>query len=513
MKRPTIGLGIAVIIFILLCTVACGGGDGPLAKGGINMIVVSGKARIQADEGDTSVMEGQEAVITAGDQIMADEAGVKLLLVDGSSLYLSPDTDLQVIAFSSEGTAKLRSQLKGRLEVEAASPLLTLEISTFVIEPLAVKPIQFTATPAVRDTTFELWIDGLNAHLTVEVGEVNVTYNDRTMTISAGSEVTAAPGGELALVEPTMTAVPTADLTPKITPDLTHPSPTIVATPTVAPQKYPAPGLSGPDDGSEFKGDETILLIWNTPTPLSQDEWYEVQLWREVDVPYTVVQWVKEGTWQVERKYYPGRYQWRIRIVRGQEGHKERDLSPPSQAWSFSWLSPPPTQTPTATTISSDMDVDLTAYLRGTRTEPGFAALSDDQVYGWEIYEEGQCVYGDAAVQIGETTHHFDKPGVEGQLPDPWEVKFEFAKELEEHTTNEAVCARYGAGFDHKKAWFWVGVLDGSSAVGKDKPYSLTMKLYEGNKLRKSIQVFFTVADVTEPGGDREKVHVTPPKR
>jgi hypothetical protein len=488
MKRLTIGLGIAVIIFILLCTVACGGGDGALAKGGINMIVVSGKARIQADEGDTSVVEGQEVVIAAGDQIMAGEAGVKLLLADGSLIYLSPDTDLQVVTFSSEGTARLRSQLKGRIEVEAASPLLTLEISTFVIEPLAMKKIQFTATPTVRDTTFGLWIDNVNhAHLTVEAGGVNVTHNDRTATISAGRE--AILDGKLVFIEPTATA----DLVPTITSDLVRPSPTATATPTVAPNyPYPPPGLSGPDNGSEFKGDETILLIWDTPTPLSQDEWYEVQLWKEKE-PFEVVQWVKEGTWQVERKYYPGRYQWRIRIVRGQEGRKEGDLSPSSQSWSFSWLSPvvPVSTVPTRTPVSgAPVDLNLTICLRGTRTESGFAALSDDQVYGWKIYEVGQCVYGDAAVQIGEEIYDFEKP-----LPDLWEVEFEFAKELEERTRNEDGCAEKGAGFEPKKAWFWVGTLDDHSAVGKDNPYSLTMKLYEGNRLQKSIQVFFTVAD------------------
>ena len=513
MKKLTIGLGIAVIIFILLCTVACGDGDGPLAKGGINMIVVSGQATIQSGGGNTSVVEGQEAVLATGDQVMADEAGVKLLLVDGSLLDLKPDTDLQVITFSSEGTARLRSQLKGRIEVEAASPLLTMEISTFVIEPLAVKTIQFTATPTVRDTNFRLWIDDVNnAHLTVEAGEVNVTHNDRTATISAGRE--AILGRKLTTVEPTAVATVTADLVPTIMSDLVRPFPAATATSTVVPNYlYPAPGLQGPGDGDDFEPNDDILLMWDTPIPLAEDEWYEVQLWREVDVPYTVVQRVKEGTWKVEPKYYPGRYQWRILIVRGQEGRKERDLSPPSQTWSFSWLSPV-VQAPTATTSPPDSGVvDLTAYLRGTRTERGFAALSDGQIYGWEIYEEGQCVYGDAAVQIGEMTYHFDKPGVEEQLPGPWEVKFEFAKELEEHTTNEAVCARYGAGFDHKKAWFWVGVLDGSSAMGEDKPYSLTMKLYEGNKLRKNIQVFFTVADVTEPGGGGEEVPDTLPTR
>ena len=97
MTRLTIGLGIAAIISTLLCTVACGGGDGSLAKGGINMVVMSGQARVQSDGGNTLVTEGQEAAITAGDQITADGAGVKLLLANGSLLHLSPDTELQLI--------------------------------------------------------------------------------------------------------------------------------------------------------------------------------------------------------------------------------------------------------------------------------------------------------------------------------------------------------------------------------------------------------------------------------
>jgi hypothetical protein len=79
-SKLTVGLGMAVIIFVLLGTVACGGSDGSLAKGGINTIVVSGQARIRNGEENTLVVEGQEAVITAGDQIMADETGVKMLL-------------------------------------------------------------------------------------------------------------------------------------------------------------------------------------------------------------------------------------------------------------------------------------------------------------------------------------------------------------------------------------------------------------------------------------------------
>jgi hypothetical protein len=484
--RLITGLGTAAMIFVLLCTVACGGGgDGSLAKGGINMIVVSGQARIQSGGGNTSVVEGQEAVITTGDQIMADdEAGVKLLLVDGSLLDLKPDTDLQVVTFSAEGTAKLR-QLKGRLEVQAASPLLTIEVSTSGSEGFALKTMQFTAAPAVRDTAFGLGIDGLSAHLTVEAGEVNVTKDDGTETISAGSEVQASPD-EL-IVSPTE-ASPGPTAVVMATDDLT-PTPTATAAATPTPELvFPPPGLVGPGDASNFKPSDDILLIWDTPpTPLAEDDWYEVQLWREGDVPYAVAQRTKEGTWKVERTYYPGRYQWRILIVRGQEG--QRDLSRPSQTWSFSWLSPV-VQAPTApTSLPVSGAVELTVYLRGTNNAQGFATFSAEKVSAGTIYNEGGTVYGDVAVWIGGTKYHFAQEPASGeptQLPDPYRLEFKFSDSL--------IAATEGMqpGFNPQKAQFWVGTLDCNSAV-PDKPYEIEMTLY-GGEARKH-KVSFLVAD------------------
>jgi hypothetical protein len=494
-SRLAIGLGIVVMIFVLLGTVACGGSDGSLAKGGLNLVVLSGQGRIGSDGGNTSVVEDQEAVVAFGDQITADEDGVKLLLANGSLLYLNPGTDLQVVTFSAEGMVKL-NQLKGQLEVEAGSPLLTVEISTSVTDAFVLKTMQFTATPTVRDTAFQLWLDGVDAHLTVESGEVQVTNDDRTETIPAGSEVKAMPGGELtvsqsvASVEPTATAVG-----PEITPSVTRPSPTATAAATVAP-KYPAPGLVGPDDGSNFKGDETILLIWNNPTPLSEDEWYEVQLWREGDVPYTVVQRAREGTWKVERQYYPGRYQWRILIVRSQEGQKEV-LSPPSDTRRFSWLSPV-VQPPTAPTSppASGTSVDLTVYLRGTKQ--GVATFRGEKVNAGTIYNEGGTVYGDVAVQIGSTKYHFDldpEPvGVE-QLPDPYRLEFKFSDSL------LAATEGMQPGFDPEKAQFWVGTLNCNSATPPDKPYQIEMTLYAGGEPRKHTEVSFLVADDPLCGG------------
>jgi len=171
----------------------------------------------------------------------------------------------------------------------------------------------------------------------------------------------------------------------------------------------------------------------------------------------------------------------------------------------------PPTPTPTPVPIVVPQpagSIALTIYLRDTLTETRFAALSDDRPNGGMIYEEGQFVYGEAAVQIGDTVYHFDKPevgpGEPEQLPDPWRVEFEFAEELVARTGNQK-------GFDSKKARFWVGRLDGDSAIDENNPYSLTMKLYEGDALRKSIQVFFAVADALGVGTGGGPGGKTPP--
>jgi hypothetical protein len=161
----------------------------------------------------------------------------------------------------------------------------------------------------------------------------------------------------------------------------------------------------------------------------------------------------------------------------------------------------PPTPVPTAVPEATGL-ITLTIYFRQTWTEAGFAELGGDQRYGWKIYRERQCVYGDAAVPITDTIYHFVGQDESGQLPAPWRVEFEFAEELKIQTEQREDCAPDGAGFDPKKAWFWVGILDGDSAVGEDNPYSLTMNLYEGNEWRERLQVFFTVADAGGPGGE-----------
>ena len=253
--------------------------------------------------------------------------------------------------------------------------------------------------------------------------------------------------------------------------------------------------------------------MWDTPTtPLSQDEWYEVQLWREGNVPYTVVDRVKEEAWKVKSEYYPGRYQWRIVIVRVQEeDRKEMELSPPSQTWSFNWLSPsvPVSTAPTSQPDIQQASVDLTVYLRGTNNEQGVATFSGEKVNAGTIYNEGGTVYGDVAVWIGGTKYHFDQDpepvGLE-QLPAPYRLEVKFSDPLIAATDS------IQPGFNSQKAQFWVGTLDYNSSVSE--PYQIEMTLYAGEEARKHTEVSFLVADYSPPtgGGDEGGEKIPPPR-
>jgi hypothetical protein len=282
-------------------------------------------------------------------------------------------------------------------------------------------------------------------------------------------------------------AVPTPTVASGLT-DTPTPISTPAATDTLT-QSYPSPILVSPKLGETIKGKTSFSWQWDGA--LQEGEWFDLQIWQRGKPSLIVLR--RNCTCLLDTPSDGfGLYLWQVAVVRIDESGNKSTLCE-SLEWSFVWSDVPPTA--------------LTIYLRDTPTETGFAALSGDQPNGGMIYEEGKCVYGEAAVRIGETTYHFNKPevgpGEPKQLPAPWWVELEFAEALAARTVNKPECAENGPGFDPKKAQFWMGRLDENSAVEEENPYSLTMKLYEGNELRESIQVFFAVADA--PHGDDDE--------
>jgi hypothetical protein len=117
--------------------------------------------------------------------------------------------------------------------------------------------------------------------------------------------------------------------------------PTRMPYPTYTPDpayKYPAPELICPLDKNYFLPGENVKLMWRTPVPLAEDEWYEVR-WSEQGKP-PAIWWVKRG--ELEDGFRPQcsrGCRWGVRIVRGlEEGQAEEYLSPPSWTWSFHWV-------------------------------------------------------------------------------------------------------------------------------------------------------------------------------
>ena len=156
--------------------------------------------------------------------------------------------------------------------------------------------------------------------------------------------VTIAPS-PAATVTPVPTATQTTPLAPTATstrvpipsPSATAPAPTATAiqSPPTAPSafRHPAPRLLAPGNGLTFAR-VSIDLKWSPVGNLQADEWYDVQVWKPDETPHGV-SWTKEGAWTMPADFPSGKYQWRIVVIRGQDGKWLEDVSPPSETWTL----------------------------------------------------------------------------------------------------------------------------------------------------------------------------------
>jgi hypothetical protein len=94
------------------------------------------------------------------------------------------------------------------------------------------------------------------------------------------------------------------------------------------------PELLYPPDGTS---DTVIDLIWKWGRALGADEWFELQIWPDVPNPKPeVYAWLQEGRQRVTAAtFMPGKYFWRVIVVKGKEEKRSAELSPFSLTWSF----------------------------------------------------------------------------------------------------------------------------------------------------------------------------------
>ncbi len=114
-------------------------------------------------------------------------------------------------------------------------------------------------------------------------------------------------------------------------------TPTNSPTPADATPEPPAP-LSPPDGVSGAAHE----LIWAWERPLADDEWFELQIWSDLEgatpQPYG---WSREQQYTVTAsRLLPGEYRWRVVVVRGREPDERVELSPPGEEWTFRLVRP-----------------------------------------------------------------------------------------------------------------------------------------------------------------------------
>lgn len=108
----------------------------------------------------------------------------------------------------------------------------------------------------------------------------------------------------------------------------------IQGTPTSEPYLFGAPRLLGPVAGARITAGTQVELKWETTGELGTDQWYDVQIWKDNEIPHGVA-WTKVGSWTMPANFPPGKYNWRIVVIEGQGGKWVANLSPAPEPWSL----------------------------------------------------------------------------------------------------------------------------------------------------------------------------------
>ena len=354
--------------------------------------LISGRAWAKPASGEGWTEFHAHFSLLFGDQIQVLEeetSPAELCLVDGTTVRLEPGAVLELVhPFPSESRPVFRL-LKGRIAVDAASADQLFAVYFSITESFTVKTLDFVVDNQQAGTAFALWLEENTAQISLEKGGLVRVNTEEDQEILEGEwKAWAELDGEIyvlkprptdtptptATATPTNTPTPTATDTPTVTPTPTEtctptatstPTPTLTPTPTfqrgltptgtptpsgkssvVLPQLYQTPLLMEPyqDQLFGFNLQQLVTLLW-FPTPLAEQHWFEVQLWKEGESPAGVY-WSKENWWDLGPTYSPGDYYWRIIIVEGKGEGVVGSVSPPSETRFFRWVAEAPTPTP-----------------------------------------------------------------------------------------------------------------------------------------------------------------------
>ena len=84
-----------------------------------------------------------------------------------------------------------------------------------------------------------------------------------------------------------------------------------------------------------------VELYWDWDKALGEDDWFELQIWPYGQEEPSVYGWQKESTIRLTSAHLlPGRYWWRVVVVRGRGDDRAEELCEYSEAWIFTIVRP-----------------------------------------------------------------------------------------------------------------------------------------------------------------------------
>ncbi len=87
----------------------------------------------------------------------------------------------------------------------------------------------------------------------------------------------------------------------------------VIGTPTGV--AYTAPVLLNPELGDVYSSGDTIVLQWKWRGTLTENEWFDIQMWHEGEEPRGIA-WSKESSLELApHQTQAGEYRWRVVVL------------------------------------------------------------------------------------------------------------------------------------------------------------------------------------------------------
>lgn len=355
-------------VLLVLTLVGCGRrGSSPAApqvEGGLNVEVVAGRIQIGEATSNRFAGVGETFSLTMGNRISTNQAEEAELAIAGNTrMRLAPNATLELANQDIDTTVVLR-QLGGTVTFDLNTPTLSVTGSTGLgFGSGGLERVKFLVKTLAENSVFTVDVSRNIIKVTVKEGEVAVDIEDEGYQLQPGESLSAESSDRVeisrALTErPTVSAAVNVKAPTQSSESSGQSAITPTISPTAASNQTPtvddllsseeAPQLLAPPNGASFSSTEIITLNWQSTVVLDQDTWFEVQLWRNDDSGFGLINIIQNTEWQPLETLAPGEYQWHVQLIRLSD---RQYLSLPSEVANFTVIAPTatPTVTPTNT--------------------------------------------------------------------------------------------------------------------------------------------------------------------